>query len=1097
MSDKMTPLPLEKLYALIFAELKNKKSIFGISQKSFFNPSKHPELALTRYGRRLDTPFGVAAGPQTQLAQNIIASWLVGARYIELKTVQTLDELHISKPCIDMEDMGFNCEWSQELKLHESFEEYLNAWIMIHILKEELKLKPAGKKDKDLGCIFNMSVGYNMEGILKENVQTFLKRMRNAKKEKTQAIKKLKKLYPKIDKLEIPDCLSDNITLSTMHGCPPHEIEKIGMYLIEELGIHTTIKLNPTLNGPVELRDILNNKLGYKKLVIPDLAFDHDLKYPDALKLIDNLRNKAKEVGVDFSIKLTNTLESQNNKNVFDKSNEMMYMSGRPLHALAINVARKLQKDFNSELDFTFSAGIDAFNAPKVLALGIKPLTVCTDLLKPGGYERMVQYVDILSKEIKAKKKKNVEGLVLSNKLKALDDYFAEIIEDKRYHQDAFPWSNIKTQRLLSAFDCIKAPCVGTCPTNQNIPAYMSLCAQGKAKEALDVIYQNNPFPNTTGLACDHICEEKCTRMNYDEPLKIRDIKRFVAMKDKSPLALKPKRKLAKKIAIIGGGPSGLSCAFFLALEGFKVEIFEAKSPIGGMITHALPDFRTAKGRVERDIKRIKSLGVKFHENSPVTSREELQELCVKFDYVYLAMGAPKGKAMGVPGEEAKGVVDFLQFLDDVKLGRLTKLPKKVAVIGGGNSAIDAVRSAKRLLPKDGEVLLVYRRTVEQMPAAREEIEELLEENIKVLELTAPEEVLSTNGKLTGLRCSRMKLGEKDSSGRARPVKVEGSDFVLELDYLIKAIGQDADTEFLKGLIDLTPQGLVPCTSVHETNLKNVFVGGDLARGPSSIIKGIADGKEAAYEIMRREEMDLPTFKAVNKKIKWDEFRAKRSVREYGVELPKSALTKRGDFSLVVQTLSEKEAKKEASRCLQCDEICNVCVTVCPNRANWSYTIKPREFQVTDLIVDGDELSSGPSHSVRLNQVHQVLNIGDYCNECGNCGFFCPSAGRPYVHKPKVYLFKETYNEEKNNAYFLERKKSDLILHAKFEEYELKMIEKKGCKTLVVEAPFLKLVLDKNSLRPLKVAKGKGNGTLHFDNVVSMLVILEELKSWP
>lgn len=1096
MSDKMTPIPLEKLYSLIFSELKNKKTIFGISQKSFFNPAKYPELSMVRYGQKLETPFGVAAGPQTQLAQNIIASWLVGARYIELKTVQTLDELHISKPCIDMEDMGFNCEWSQELKLHESFEEYLNAWIMIHILREELKLKGKGK-NKDLGCIFNMSVGYNMEGILNKNVQTFLKRMRNAKKEKMDAIKKLKKVYPKIAKLEIPDCLSNNITLSTMHGCPPHEIEKIGMYLIEELGVHTTIKLNPTLNGPQELRDILNNKLGFKKVTIPDLAFDHDLKYPDALKLIENLRTRAKEVGVDFSIKLTNTLESQNNKNIFDKSNEMMYMSGRPLHVLAINVARKLQKDFKCELDVTFSAGIDAFNAPKVLALGIKPLTICSDLLKPGGYERMVQYHEVLSKEMKAKKKKTLEALVLPNKLKALDEYFAEIIEDKRYHQEAFPWENIKTPRLLPSFDCIKAPCIGTCPTNQNIPSYMSLCAQGKAKEALNVIYQNNPFPNTTGLACDHICEDKCTRMNYDEPLKIRDIKRFIAMKDKSPVTIKPKRKLGKSIAIIGGGPSGLSCAFFLALEGFKVEVFEAKSPMGGMISHALPDFRTAKGRVERDIKRIKSLGVKFHEDHPIATPEEFNEICAKFDYVYLGLGASKGKALGAPGEETKGVIDFLKFLDEVKMGRLTKLPKKVAVIGGGNSAIDAVRSAKRLLPKGGEVLLVYRRTVTQMPASREEIEELLEENIKVLELTAPEEVLSEKGKITGLRCSKMKLGEKDSSGRARPVKVEGSDFVLELDYLIKAIGQDTDVDFLKGVVDLTPQGLVPCNGVHETNIPNVFVGGDLARGPSSIIKGIADGKEAAYEIMRREGVSVPTFKAINKKLKPEDLRLKRATREYGVELPKSALSKRDDFSLVVQTLSEKEAKKEASRCLMCDEICNTCVTVCPNRANWAYQIKSKSYEVTDLIVEGDELTQGRSYEVTLNQKDQVLNIGDYCNECGNCGFFCPTAGRPYINKPKVYLFEKSYKAEKHNAHYLERKKGDVILHSKFEDYELRLIEKKGAKTYTLEAPFVKLVLDKATLEPIKAAKGKGEGTLHFDNVVTMATLLEELKTWP
>ena len=196
---------------------------------------------MLRYGKELETPVGMAAGPHTQLAINIIAAWLCGARYIELKTIQTLDELEVSKPCIDMQDEGYNCEWSQELKIEQSFNEYLNAWIIIHILRRELGF------EGPLGTLFNMSVGYNLEGILYENVQWFFDKMKDCSAELIEAKDSIRKIYPRIDELEISSCISDHITLSTMHGCPPDEIGKIGLYLINEKKLHTTIKLNPTL----------------------------------------------------------------------------------------------------------------------------------------------------------------------------------------------------------------------------------------------------------------------------------------------------------------------------------------------------------------------------------------------------------------------------------------------------------------------------------------------------------------------------------------------------------------------------------------------------------------------------------------------------------------------------------------------------------------------------------------------------------------------------------------------------------------------------------------------------------------------------------
>ncbi|HNW37117.1 MAG TPA: putative selenate reductase subunit YgfK, partial [Candidatus Ozemobacteraceae bacterium] len=343
------------------------------------------------------------------MAQNLIAAWLCGSRYLELKTIQTLDELNVSKPCIDAQDEGYNCEWSQELRLDDSFDEYLNAWILLHMLNHKLGRH---NTSRGRGFIFNMSVGYNLEGIKKPNVQRFLDRMANARAEKEAKIAAVAKLYPAIRDLDIPDRMSDNITLSTMHGCPPDEIEKIGMYLVKERGYHTTIKLNPTLLGPAELRHILNDVLGFVTNV-PDEAFGHDLKYPDAVKLIQNLRAASAEQKTQFSLKLTNTLESVNHKDVFPPNEKMMYMSGRALHPISIRVAAKLQNEFDGQLDLSFSAGADCFNLPHLIACGIKPVTVSSDVLKPGGYARQHQYLEELASQMHAENADSIESFIL------------------------------------------------------------------------------------------------------------------------------------------------------------------------------------------------------------------------------------------------------------------------------------------------------------------------------------------------------------------------------------------------------------------------------------------------------------------------------------------------------------------------------------------------------------------------------------------------------------------------------------------------------------------------------------------------------------
>lgn len=1018
MSDKFSRISIQRLFHLTF---QRENEIFGIPKELFYVPNSKDRFTFTRFGQKLETPLGVAAGPQTQMAQNIIAAWLTGARYIELKTVQTLDELEVSKPCIDMQDEGYNCEWSQELKIHDSYDEYLNAWIMLHILRDKFGW------EKDLGTIFNMSVGYNLEGILKDNVQWFFAKMKNCKAEKDEKIDALKSLYPNVINLDIPDCISDNITLSTMHGCPPDEIEKIGLYLIEEKKLHTTVKLNPTLLGAKDLRNILNEKLQYTT-VVPDIAFEHDLKYPDSLNIIKSLQKAAKKQNVFFGLKLTNTLETQNIRNVFPKNEPMMYMSGRALHPISINVVRKLQNEFNGELDVSFSAGADCFNIADLLACGVKPVTVSSDLLKPGGYGRLFQYVTEMNDELDNLKAESIEKLIQAKggesvtekaALKNLNKYADEVIESEAYRDHLFLKPDIKTQRELKAFDCIAAPCVDTCPTNQDIPVYLYHVAQNDIQAAYDTIMHTNPFPSVLGMVCDHMCQSKCTRVNYDSNLLIREVKRYVMDTYSGTEISAPKTKNNLKVAIVGAGPSGLSSAYFLALNGYTVDIYESKSMSGGMVSDAIPAFRLNKESLQKDITRIENLGVKIHYNQKI-DKARFNNLKKDYNYIYIAVGAQKAKALNIEGENVKGVLDPLQFLSDVKHCDNPLKGKNVAIIGGGNTAMDTARTVYRLLKDSGKVTILYRRTIKEMPADAEEIKAALEEGIEVLELVAPERVISENGVVTGLECSKMELGAADESGRRKPVKVKGSEHILEFDTIIPALGQDIVLDFAD----------VNVGKNFETGLSNVLIGGDAYRGAATIIKAVADGKNAAYKIMKSADKNFGV-KAIDKskKISYEDLIIKRATRKFGQHPEETALSNRKNFDIVISGLNKEQAIAEASRCLYCDEVCNVCVSVCPNRANYSYKTQAFETKLPKAVVKNDKTELVEDIIFKVEQNHQVLNIGDFCNECGNCTTFCPTSGRPFMDKPKFYLTLQSFREAERGYTISKLKEKTTIIY--------------------------------------------------------------------
>ncbi len=385
------PVPFGRLVTRMFRELAKDAAIFDLPSRYFWRGGK-PDLSVSFHGRSAATPLGPAAGPHSQLAQNLVLSFLGGARVMELKTVQILDELVIPRPCIDASTVGYNVEWSQELTLEQSLEEYVKGSMLIEML---VASGLVGLGPGEARVLFDMSVGYDLAGIRSERVRTFLRGMMDA----TEVVDRLRRQIPdehaRYRDLPFTTRLSDTLTLSTFHGCPPDEIERIVDHLLREHGLHCVVKLNPTLLGPTEARRIFHEVLGYQER-IPDEAFDKDARWDQAVDIVGRLRDTATSLGKALGVKFSNTLIVENHKAFFPKTERVMYLSGKPLHVLAMSLVRKFRDTFGAAFPISFSAGIDRVNFPDAVSLGLVPVTVCTDLLRTGGYGRMRHYFEDL-----------------------------------------------------------------------------------------------------------------------------------------------------------------------------------------------------------------------------------------------------------------------------------------------------------------------------------------------------------------------------------------------------------------------------------------------------------------------------------------------------------------------------------------------------------------------------------------------------------------------------------------------------------------------------------------------------------------------------
>ena len=948
MSDMMTCMPFGQLMDWVLQEKKGQDTVFGVHRPYTADPKND----MTIFTRNLETPVGPAAGPHTQLAQNIIASYYAGARFFELKTVQKMDGAELSacvnKPCILADDEGYNCEWSTELTVPDAMGEYIKAWFILHVIAKEFGL---GAQD---GFQFNISVGYDLAGIKGDKVNTFIDGMMEAKD--TVIFQECRKwLLDNADKFQnftredieaIPSNVCNSATISTLHGCPPQEIESIANYLLTEKHLNTFVKCNPTLLGYDFARKTMD-EMGYDYMVFGDFHFRDDLQYEDAVPMLTRLMKLSEELGLEFGVKITNTFPVDVTRN--ELPSEEMYMSGKALFPLSISLAAKLSAEFAGKLRISYSGGADYFNIDKIVGCGIWPVTMATTLLKTGGYQRFTQVAD----KVEGICPKKWEGIDVD----ALKKLAADAITDGHHVKNIKPVPNRKSTKEVPLLDCFYAPCSEGCPIHQDIPQYVALTGEGKYKEALEVILEKNALPFITGTLCAHNCMTKCTRNFYEESVNIRGTKLTAAEHGYEQLIgeIKAGEPNGKKVAVVGGGPAGIAAAYFLAREGAAVTIFEKEEKAGGVIRYVIPGFRIGDAAIDKDISFIQKMGVEICTNTEITSVADLK--AQGYDAVILAIGAGKPGTLKLEKGET---VNALKFLRDFKAndGKLN-IGKNVVVIGGGNTAMDTARAAKRTEGVE-HVYLVYRRTKRYMPAAEDELLEVLEEGVEFKELLSP--VSLDGGRLL---CKKMKLGQMDASGRAGVT--ETADVVeVPADTVIVAVGEKIDTDFYTAnQIAVDERGKAKVNDkTLETSVSGVYVAGDGARGAATIVEGIRDAQLAVKDILGKE---ITRDAAVTGDVK-DCFEKKGILKH------------------------SKEAKTEEERCLTCNKVCENCVDVCPNRANISIKV----------------------HGMAMNQ---VIHVDYMCNECGNCKSFCPYASAPYKDKFTLFANEKDMADSKNDGF--------------------------------------------------------------------------------
>lgn len=550
-------------------------------------------------------------------------------------------------------------------------------------------------------------------------------------------------------------------------------------------------------------------------------------------------------------------------------------------------------------------------------------------------------------------------------------------------------WNKTGTWRYLRPrFENKIPPCNEGCPAGQDIEGAMVLLGKGKFGEAWELFKEENPLPGVCGRVCYHPCEKVCNRAEFDEAVSINALERFMAdyALKHGKRVFRKREKRNERVAIIGSGPAGLSCAYHLSRLGYQVKIFEALPVLGGMLRVGIPEYRLPKKILEEEIDQILELGVTTELNTRI-GEEELAKDLGEYSAIFLAMGSHQSRRLGIPGEEsAAGIMSGIEFLRKVNLGSPIDLKKRVAVIGGGNTALDAARTALRLGARPH---ILYRRTREEMPAFGDEIQEAEEEGIEISYLVSPLRLITENGAITKIECVKNRLGPPDEGGRRMPVAVKDSNFILEVDQVITAIGEEADLSFIPKKIGIKENAILT-DERGATKMKGVFAGGDITPQPRTVVHAIGSGKRAAIFIdsylqnknwerffeairigergsfsMRRylQEESEPTPRSTKtvlfKDLNLDYFELKKRLK-----VPKLKVSKRtGSFEEVNLGYPDGIAVEEAKRCFNCGvcNLCDNCYIFCPDLA---------------IIKQGEDGSN-------------IIDY-DHCKGCGICVEECP-----------------------------------------------------------------------------------------------------------
>jgi NADPH-dependent glutamate synthase beta subunit-like oxidoreductase len=571
--------------------------------------------------------------------------------------------------------------------------------------------------------------------------------------------------------------------------------------------------------------------------------------------------------------------------------------------------------------------------------------------------------------------------------------------------------------------------CENACPVNTRAPQYISAVVKEDYDLAFELNRGDNLFPAILGRICVHPCEEKCRRgLLIDQPISICSLKRASAdHKNYSPQNEKTVRKNGKKVGIIGAGPSGLSAANDMARLGYSVKIYESFPIPGGMLNVGIPPYRLPREVVQQAIDEVRRLGVEILTNTPIGKELNLETLRKEYDAVYIAAGAHKAEKLGIAGEDLQGVIHGVTFMRMVNLGEELKIGQRVAVVGGGNTAMDTARSSLRLGAKD--VFILYRRTRDEMPVDHRELEQVEEEGIKIHYLTSPIQVLSKDGiSVSGLRCIRNRLAEPDKDGRRRPVPIDGSEFEIDIDLLIPAVSQSPDISFLPEEIGLEISRwdrLVVNPETFETNVHGIFAGGDFVTGPRDVIRVIADGRKAA--------LSIHTYLSGERFEKRPAYFT--SVPEVEIEPNLEKIPRQKMDTLPVQErnsidkevelgFSKEVAVKEAMRCLQCHIftifdrtkciLCGGCVDICPKFC----------FRMARLDeIQGDEKLATLVKSLygvsleeteRLNLATLMIKDESRCIQCGLCAKRCPTGAitmERYHRESALYPVVESHRD--------------------------------------------------------------------------------------